>query len=90
MRKRAALLAHVHNTTSPYTLPEIGKKIAYKAKRDGVADRFAAPAVHKSIAVDLALITSDDQLLGDGESLDQLSSQAGAGGLLPGQAPHSL
>src|SRR4029434_8460416 len=33
MRKRAELLAHVHNTKSPYTLPEIGKKIAYKANR---------------------------------------------------------
>jgi hypothetical protein len=38
-------------------LPEIGKKIAYKANRDGVAERFAAPAVPKSIEVDLALIT---------------------------------
>jgi hypothetical protein len=27
-RTRAALLAHVHNTTSPYNLPEIGKKSA--------------------------------------------------------------
>jgi transposase len=63
MRKRAELLAHVHNTNSQYHLPAIGKKIAYKANREGVADRFADPAVHKSIAVDLALITSYDQLL---------------------------
>jgi transposase len=28
MRTRAALLSPVHNTTSQYTLPEIGKKIA--------------------------------------------------------------
>src|SRR5215813_3355672 len=34
-RKRAALLAHVQNTNSQYNLPEIGKKIAYKANRDG-------------------------------------------------------
>jgi len=65
MRKRAALLAHVQNTNSQYNLPEIGKKIASKANRDGVAQRCAEPAVHKSIEVDLALITSDDQLLGD-------------------------
>ena len=65
--KRAELLAHVHNTNSQYTLPAIGKKIAYKANRDGVAERFAAPAVHKSIEVDLALITSDDALLRDVE-----------------------
>jgi transposase len=63
MRKRAALLAHVHNTHSQYNLPESGKKIAYKANRDGVADRFADPAVHKSIESDLALITYDDPLL---------------------------
>jgi transposase len=67
MRKRSELLAHVHNTNSQYNLPEIGKKIAYKANRDGVAERFVDPAVHKSIEVDLALITSYDQLLGDVE-----------------------
>jgi len=48
-------------------LPEIGKTIAYKANRDGVAERFADPAVPKSIAVDLALSTYYAQLLGDVE-----------------------
>jgi hypothetical protein len=65
MRQRAALLAHVHNTKSQYHLPEIGKKIAYKANRDGVAERFPDPAVHKSIEVDLALSDYYDQLLTD-------------------------
>jgi transposase len=65
MHKRAELLAHVQNTNSQYNLPEIGKKIAYKANRDGVAERFADPAVQKTIEVDLALITYYDQLLGD-------------------------
>jgi transposase len=65
MRKRADLLAHVQNTNSQYNLPEISKKIAYKANRAGVAERFADPAVQKSSEVDLALITYDDQLLGD-------------------------
>src|SRR5262244_2948423 len=65
MRNRAELLAHIHNTNSQYNLPEIGKKIAYKANRDGVAERCADPAVPKSIEVDLALSTYDDQLLGD-------------------------
>ena len=41
-RKRAELLSHVQNTNSQYNLPEIGKKIAYKANREGVAERFAA------------------------------------------------
>ena len=67
MRKRAELLAHIQNTNSQYNLPEIGKKIAYKANRDGVAERFPDPAVQKSIEVDLALIGHDDQLLRDVE-----------------------
>ncbi len=66
-RTRGALLAHVHNTNSQSHLPAIGTKIASKANRDGVAERCAAPAVHKSIAVDLALITYDDELLRDVE-----------------------
>jgi transposase len=65
MRKRADLLAPVQNTNSQYNLPEIGKKIASKANRDGVAERFADPAVPKTIEVDLALITYYDRLLSD-------------------------
>jgi transposase len=62
-RKRAALLAHGQNTNSQYNLPAIGKKIAYQANRDGVAERFADPAVQKNIEVDLAPITYYDALL---------------------------
>src|SRR5437867_7797715 len=65
MRKRAELLTHVQQTNSQYNLPEIGKKIAYKANRTGVAERLADPAVQKSIEVGLALIDYDDQLLRD-------------------------
>jgi transposase len=56
-------LTHVQQTNCQYNLPELGKKIAYKTNRTGVAERFPAPAVQKSIAVDLALIDCDDQLL---------------------------
>src|SRR6058998_3336875 len=35
VRKRAELVAHIHITPSQYTLPEIGKKLAYKAHREG-------------------------------------------------------
>jgi transposase len=65
MRKRAELLTHIQHTTSQYNLPEIGKKIASKAHRAGVAERFADPTVHKSIAVDLALMSHDDSRLRD-------------------------
>jgi transposase len=64
-RKRGALLAHVHNTNSQSNLPAIGKKIAYKTNRDGVAERCADPAVQKSLAVEFALITYYDALLRD-------------------------
>jgi transposase len=63
MRQRAALLAHVQNTNSQYNLPEIGKKLAYKANRTGVADRFPEPSVRKTVDVDLRLIDDYDGLL---------------------------
>jgi transposase len=79
MRKRAALLSHVQNTTSQDNLPEIGKKIADKANREGVAERLNDPAVHKTIEIDLALITYDDALLRDVElSLVQTAQQHAA------------
>jgi len=65
VRKRAELLTHVQQTNWQYNLSDIGKKIAYKANRGGVAERFPDPAVQKSIEVDLALIDYDDQLLRD-------------------------
>jgi transposase len=67
MRKRAELLTHVQHTNSQDNLPEIGRKIAHKTNRDGVAERFAEPAVHKSIEVDLALSGHYDERLRDVE-----------------------
>jgi transposase len=65
MHKRAELLSHIQNTNHQYNLPEIGKKIAYKANREGVVERFVDTAVQKSIEVDLALIDHYDKLLSD-------------------------
>jgi hypothetical protein len=59
------LLAHIQHTNSQYNLPELGKKLAYKGNRDGVAARFLDPAVQKSVEVDLALIDHYDRLLSD-------------------------
>jgi len=64
-RTRAELLAPVQHPNRQYHLPAIGKKIAYKAHRTGVAERFEDAAVPKNIEVDLALLTSDDALLTD-------------------------
>ena len=63
MRKRSELLAHIQNTNSQYNLPEFGRKLAYKANRDGVAEHFPDPSVRKSIEVDLKLLDFYDQLL---------------------------
>ena len=67
VRKRAELLAHIQNTNSQYNLPEIGKKLAYKANREGVEEHFPDPSVRKTIEVDVSLIDHYDQLLGEVE-----------------------
>jgi hypothetical protein len=64
-RKRAEMLAHIQNTNSQDNLPEMGKKLAYKANRAGVAERFPDPAVQKSIEVDLGLMGYYDQVRND-------------------------
>ena len=66
-RQRAALLTHIQKTHSQCTRPEIGKKIAYKANRTGVAERVPEPAVQKSIEGDLALLAHYDRLRRDRE-----------------------
>lgn len=65
MRKRSELFSPVQHTNRPYHRPEIGKNIADKANREGIAERFDDAAGHKNIAVDFALITSYDELLRD-------------------------
>jgi transposase len=95
MRHRAGLLAHIQNTNSQYNLPQIGKKLAYKANRGGVAERFCDPAVQKSIEGDLTLIGSYDRLLTeleleivntakahDGQTFYRLRSIPGVGKIL--------
>jgi transposase len=64
-RTRAELLAPIHKTNSPYNLPEIGTQLAYKAHRDGVAERVPESAVQQSIDVDLTRSDADDRLLTD-------------------------
>jgi transposase len=95
MCKRSELLAHIQNTNSQYNLAEIGKKIAYKVNREGLAERFTDPSVKRSIEVDLKLIDHYDQLLKDlelyivrtakehdGGALSRLRSVPGIGKIL--------
>jgi transposase len=63
MRQRAELLGHIQITDYQYNLPDIGKKIAYKANREGVAERFADASVQSNVALDLKLIDAYDGLL---------------------------
>jgi len=67
MHQRSQLLAHIQNTNSQYNLPEIGKKIAYKSNREGVAERFADVSVRSSITFDLRRIDFYDGLLNEVE-----------------------
>jgi transposase len=66
-RKRAELLAHIHNTNSQSNLPEMGKRLANKANREDVTDPFPDPSVRKTIEVDVSLIDHYDQLLSEVE-----------------------
>src|SRR5437763_5557459 len=56
VHKRAELFAHIQNTTNQYNLPEIGKKLAYKANREGAEEHSPNRSVRKTIAVDVSLI----------------------------------
>jgi Transposase IS116/IS110/IS902 family len=55
----------VQHTNSQDHRPDLGKNIADTAKREGGAHRFTELAGQQHIAGDRALITYDDQLLGD-------------------------
>ena len=65
VRPRAEVLPHVHQTNSQYNLPDLGKKIAYTANRNGVATRFPDPAVQQSGEGDLALLGDEAPLRSD-------------------------
>jgi transposase len=63
VRRRANLLAHIQNTHHQYNLDPPAAKIAYKANREGVAERFADADARKSIEIDFALIEHYDGTL---------------------------
>jgi len=65
VRKRGQLLAHIQMTAQQYNLPPLGKRIAYPANREGVAEHFPDRSVRRSIDVDLALLERYDELLRD-------------------------
>jgi transposase len=95
MRKRAELLAHIQHTNSQSNLPEIGKKLADKATREGVQEHVPDPSVRKTSEMDVALIDHYDKRFGevelyltrtakghDAQSCSRLPSVPGSGQIL--------
>jgi transposase len=69
VHKRAEVVAHVVNTNSQYNLPPFGKKLIYARNRQAlkIAERFADGSVRQNVALDLRLLDSLDELIGDVE-----------------------
>ena len=57
----------MHNTNSQYNLPEIGKKLVYKANRAGVEEHCPDPSVRKTIEMALSLSDHYDKWLSEVE-----------------------
>jgi transposase len=69
VRKRAELITHVINTNTQYNLPPFGKKLMYARNRKelNILKRFTDPSVRANIELDLRLIDTLDELIGDVE-----------------------
>jgi len=67
VRKRAELLTHLQILNSQYNLAPFPKKLSFAANRTemDIAQRFTDPSVHKSAAVDLALVDRLDELIAE-------------------------
>jgi transposase len=69
VHKRAEVVAHVVNTNSQYNLPPFGKKLIYARNRQAlkIVERFADASVRQNVELDLRLLDSLDELIGDVE-----------------------
>ena len=69
VHKRAEVVAHLVNTNSQYNLPPFGKKLIYARNRQAlkIAERFADASVRQNVELDLRLLDSSDELIGDVE-----------------------
>ncbi len=63
VRHRGQLLAHIQNTHHQYNLPAPGKRIAYRANREGIGEGFEDRSVTKSLEADVALIDHYDTVI---------------------------
>jgi transposase len=69
VHKRAEVVAHLVNTNSQYNLPPFGKKLIYARNRQALnlPERFADPSLRQNVDLDLRLLDSLDELIGDVE-----------------------
>ncbi|MFO1076677.1 MAG: IS110 family transposase [Planctomycetota bacterium] len=65
VRERGFLLAHVQNTHHQYNMVPQAARIAHKCNREGVAERFADPAVQKTVEVDLDVVGHLDGVIAE-------------------------
>jgi transposase len=63
VRHRGQLLAHIQNTYHQYNLPSPGKRIAYRANREGIGEGFEDASVKESLAADVALVDHYDVVI---------------------------
>jgi len=69
VHKRAEIVAHTVNTNSQYNLPVLGKKLIYARNRAelDVPSRFIDPSVRLSMDVNMRLLDTLDELIGEVE-----------------------
>jgi transposase len=65
VRHRGQLLAHIQNTHHQYNLTAPGKRIAYRANREGIGQGFEDRSVQKSLAADVELVNQYDGIIGE-------------------------
>ena len=65
VRKRAELLTHIQNTNTQYNLPTFEHRIDKTKDRGAIVEHFDQSSVQMSVAADVALLESYDEVIRD-------------------------
>lgn len=65
VRKRAELLTHIQNTNTQYNLPPFEERVDKTTDRGAVIDHFDQASVQMSMAADVALLGTYDEVIRD-------------------------
>jgi len=65
VRKRAELLTHIQNTNTQYNLPTFEQRIDKTKDRGAIVEHFDQSSVQMSVAADVALLESYDEVIRD-------------------------